>query len=768
MKNERKILLAIACCALTLILNSLCAAQLVVSSRNPRYFVQRADTTRAVYLAGSHVFAGFMDQGDTDPPPSFNYTAYLNFLNENNHNFFRFWTAWTSPKNGPWQRSGEWYYNTPQPWRRTGPDSATDGKPKFNFDSLDQNYFGRLHARVDSAQRRGIYVSIMFFNAFDMSNQKGGSPGNPGMHSPWRLVNNVNGINGDPNGDLDCAETNTYIPAVWAIQERYIKTVIDSVNEFDNVLYEVCNESNGGPDEVAWQERIIDTVHSYESRKPKQHPVGFTVPWPGGINSTLFNSNADWVSPNSGGGYETDPPITDTSKIIINDTDHLCGICGNRGYVWRSFLRGLNFLFSDSYDGRATGSGANWGFPGYDSSNANDVTFRHSIGYTRSFATRMKLLDVRPRNSLASTNYCLQGGREWLVYQPASGSFTVDVSTTQDSLNVEWLDIESGAVAVGARIAGGSSNLTMTPPFAGDVALYLYPGQAAPLLASPPNGAAGQPDSLPLVWHRSIGASTYHLQLSLDAAFTSLTVDDSTIVDSTRRVGLLTHGNTYYWRVRALSGAGASDWSQTWSFSVIVSLPAQVQLQLPPDMAGLNVDTARFVWYHSSPAVTRYWFELSTDSLFATGFVDSMIVDTTTVVHQLVQNQLYWWKVRSNNAAGWGPFSQPRRLIVLLTSLGTRHGLPTISDLSPNYPNPFNPTTTIRYQLAKQSRVIIKIYNLLGEEIRIMIDTEQAAGYYSLVWNGADDLGHPVSSGAYFYRAQLGDKTQTRKMIFLK
>src|SRR5690606_29247875 len=138
-------------------------------------------------------------------------------------------------------------------------------------------------------------VSVMLFNGFSVTKAKPSSP--PGNRNPWRghpfnAANNINGVNGDPNGDDSGEETHELaVPAVTALQEAYVRKVIDTVNDLDNVLYEISNESHG--DSHSWQYHLIDLIHAYESTKPKQHPVGMTVAYPNGGNGALFASNAE-------------------------------------------------------------------------------------------------------------------------------------------------------------------------------------------------------------------------------------------------------------------------------------------------------------------------------------------------------------------------------------------------------------------------------------------------------------------------------------------
>ena len=80
-----------------------------------------------------------------------------------------------------------------------------------------------------------------------------------------------------------------------------------------------------------------------------------TFQYKGGSNQVLLKSPADWISPNPDGGYRDKPPAADGKKVIITDTDHLWGVGGNRAWVWKSFLRGLNPIFMDPYLGEVLG-----------------------------------------------------------------------------------------------------------------------------------------------------------------------------------------------------------------------------------------------------------------------------------------------------------------------------------------------------------------------------------------------------------------------------
>ncbi len=96
-------------------------------------------------------------------------------------------------------------------------------------------------------------------------------------------------------------------------------------------------------------------------------------------------------------------------------------------------------------------------------------------------------------------------------------------------------------------------------------------------------------------------------------------------------------------------------------------------------------------------------------------------------------------------------------------------GLPEHFALFENYPNPFNPSTTIRYELPKSVPVQLTIHNLLGQRVRTLINgATKAPGVYSIVWDGRDNAGLPVASGVYFYRLKAGNFVKTKKMLLLK
>lgn len=94
--------------------------------------------------------------------------------------------------------------------------------------------------------------------------------------------------------------------------------------------------------------------------------------------------------------------------------------------------------------------------------------------------------------------------------------------------------------------------------------------------------------------------------------------------------------------------------------------------------------------------------------------------------------------------------------------------LPLQNALYENYPNPFNPSTTIKYSLKEAQKTSLVIYNSLGQKIRTLIDAPQSAGIHNIQWDGKNDRRQQVSSGVYFFKLNAGKFVQTKRMMMME
>jgi hypothetical protein len=202
----------------------------------------------------------------------------------------------------------------------------------------------------------------------------------------------------------------------------------------------------------------------------------------------------------------------------------------------------------------------------------------------------------------------------------------------------------------------------------------------------------------------------------------------------------------------------------------ITKLPSTPILVLPSDSSSVGDSTSiSFVWQECQPEVERYWFELDTTDQFNAFFIDSTIVDTSYLYSSLQINKRYWWRVKAFNTYGWGDFSEVRTFDTYVTSVESEETTIEFA-LEQNYPNPFNPVTIIKYQIPGHSFVTLKVYDILGRELELLVNDEQEAGYYEINFDASK-----LSSGIYFYRIQAlptgrqaGSFIETKKMVLMK
>ena len=429
-----------------------------VSGVNPRYFVDGAG--RVVYLAGDHTWGNLQDIGDTDPPPRFDYARFLDYLQTYDVRVFRLW-AWEQASIVGGHGA---FWVSPSVYRRTGPGVARDGKPRFDLRRFDPVYFERLRERVVAARERGLYVIVMLFDGWSV--ERKGEGDNPWDGHPFNRANNVNGVDGDPAGVGSGRATHTLaFSRITRLQEAYVERVIRAVGDQPNVLYEVSNESSRGS--MAWQDHIMRFIRSHE-RPASRHPVGTTVEYPGGSNDELFGSVADWVAPN---GDIDDPAPSSGRKVVLADTDHFCGVCGEPGFPWRALTRGLNPMFMDPYDGKATGLGA----LDADFRDPRWAIVRRRLGVTQALSERLDLKRLVPAGALASTGYCLadtKRGTLYVVYLPDGGNATIDLTASASRLRATWIDPDTGAGHAGGVLEGGGTR-SLHAPGSGDAVLVL-------------------------------------------------------------------------------------------------------------------------------------------------------------------------------------------------------------------------------------------------------------------------------------------------------
>lgn len=428
------------------------------NSINPRYFTD--ESGEAVYLTGSHTWAVMTDMWpENEPKHVMDYEGFLQMMEDHNHNFLRFWQFAMHTRGCPWSNVPTLF--NPMPFERTGQGLAADGLPKFDLARFNQSYFDQLRKKMEQTAAHGIYTSIMLFEAWAL--KWATKEQQPWQFHVFNPHNNVNGIIAiAPNASGKYAHNYTDVfsldyPDILAVQKSYMRKIIDTVNDLDHVLYEICNEVPYTPKAMAWQEHMCRYIHELESGMAKQHMVGITAEGGDQINEELFETSADWISPSNGRAFEYryNPPAADGRKVVLNDTDHLWGHGCETAWVWKCFTRGMNVLFMDPWE--PIPGDLNWWQDGSITRNQRYYyawdDMRRNIGYTRSVAQCFDMNRLVPDETFCTSGYCLANCNEqYVCYFPAGGYEGLDLEGLDGEFKVEWLNPATGVTIRGEHL----------------------------------------------------------------------------------------------------------------------------------------------------------------------------------------------------------------------------------------------------------------------------------------------------------------------------
>jgi hypothetical protein len=296
------------------------------------------------------------------------------------------------------------------------------------------------------------------------------------------------------------------------------------------------------------------------------------------------------------------------------------------------------------------------------------------------------------------------------------------------------------------------------------------------LLSNPSDKATVTTTSPTLTWYlsgTSTGIQGYRVTYSQGSAFpASATTTQTTNLQSLDLSGL-TPGGTYYWYVElTYDGSTYERQSAIYEFSVdagsnsVVPKPGS-----PSNGVSIAANSPVLSWRLpvQSESDLSYEVELSNNADFTNSKVYSDISELNARINDLEDGE-YYWRVKSKTGSDESSYSETANFKVgdNVTDVKDETVIPDKFTVHQNYPNPFNPVTSIKYAIPEASNVTIKVYNMLGQEVRTLVNSKKEAGTYSVNWNGEDGSGNKVSSGAYIYRVTAGENIVTKKMILLK
>lgn len=376
----------------------------------PHYF-QRPDGAPVV-LIGDYTWGTFSDV-------DYDYAALFDQLKANGLNFARVWLWWGCEQFPPPD-------NKPhvEPFLRPGPGTANDGRPKYDLTRFNPAFFHRLRDLCEAARQRGLFLQLITMDAWMLKHPE-----------LWKLHafhrdNNVNGVDGDPRKTgtgIDGQEGFCSVgnPKVLRFQEAYLRQIVETVHDYENVLVEIANENYYS---AAWERRLCDYIRELERAKARQHVLlpldllshsSVVQKWdPRAIHAALLAKRG-----------LRQPLLFDTDWIINPKDEEV------RRAMWTAVLSGGHFDYmDDSLDFGAK--------PAPD----KRAAFHRQIRHLAAFARSLKLWEMQPDDALVKSGYAfgIASTNALAAYLPNGGGLTLDLARLTGALEARWYNPRAG------------------------------------------------------------------------------------------------------------------------------------------------------------------------------------------------------------------------------------------------------------------------------------------------------------------------------------
>jgi photosystem II stability/assembly factor-like uncharacterized protein len=283
-----------------------------------------------------------------------------------------------------------------------------------------------------------------------------------------------------------------------------------------------------------------------------------------------------------------------------------------------------------------------------------------------------------------------------------------------------------------------------------------------PALLTPQNNSTKQQKQMTVAWKRAVDADYYILQLYTDSLLTKSFFSDSSLTDTVKQVASLKSGTRYYWYIEGINYAHKGEKSPVWNFTTLLEAPSlkaeNAGIQKNKLIVGNNSDTEPTYIIERKQAGDNNFSILDTLKAGKTEYTDTSALPAVK----------YMYRVKAYTQYAASDYSSTAE-VTTITGIGGENGIPDHYAISQNFPNPFNPSTTINYSVPYESNVKIIIYNSLGERVTEINNGIKPAGYYSIVFNAGG-----LSSGVYFcsIKAESTDGKNNfnsiRKMLLIK
>ncbi len=437
-----------------------------LNPENPHYFLYKSKPT-VLITSGEHYGAVLnMD---------FDYDTYLNELASKGLNLTRTFTGSYVEPPSAFNISNNTLAPGPGkflcPWKRSNEPGYANGGNKFDLAQWDEDYFKRLNNFVSAARSKGVIVELALFCPFYEDSQW--------SLSPMNSHNNINAIDAMPRTDVYTLDKNR---GLLDVQEKLVRKIVTELKDYDNVMYEICNEPYFGGVTMEWQHHIADVITEAEKDFSTKHLITQNIanghakienPHPA---VSVFNFHYAW------------PPVAVAMNCDLNKAigDNETGFRGNtdstyRMEGWRFILAGGSLYNNLDYSFTAGHENGSFHYPSTQPGGGSD-SLRMQLSFLKKFIEGFDFIHMQPDSNLiskaslshAEARVLAEPGKQYAVYFYGALPSSIELMLPKGKYSISWMDTKTGEYTNREVVQSSNGKVVLSSPdYVGDIALRI-------------------------------------------------------------------------------------------------------------------------------------------------------------------------------------------------------------------------------------------------------------------------------------------------------
>jgi len=439
---------------------------LALHPANPHYFIY--NNQPAILVTSGEHYGAVLNTG-------FNFITYLDELKSDGLNLTRTFSGSYHEPGNAFNISNNTLAPTSEkficPWLRSTEPGFKSGGNKFDLDKWDESYFTRLKSFMSAAQQRGIIVEFTFFCPFYEDSQW--------LLSPMNSINNINGV-----GNIARTETYTLDKSgtLLDVQEKMVQKITYELREYDNIIYEICNEPYFGGVTLAWQQHIAAIISKTESGFGIKHLISQNIangkskienPF---AEVSVFNFHYAMPPSAVAMNYKLDRVIGDNETGFRGNTDS-----AYRMEAWRFMLAGGGLYNNLDYSFSVGHETGNYNYPPTQPGGGSKA-LRKQVSYLKGFIERFDFITMRPDSTTltgglpanAIAQVISEKGKQYAIYIYRGEKAKLELMLPKGNYELEWLNTLTGKYYGKKSLNHNGGNVLLSSPaYSEDIAVRI-------------------------------------------------------------------------------------------------------------------------------------------------------------------------------------------------------------------------------------------------------------------------------------------------------